>query len=79
MGGCPCRDCGGSQICVHGRRKVVCLQCFGTQICETPHIDFVDGCALKFVDPTGEIYERSVGARKSVCMGANVTTAKNVR
>ena len=29
-----CKECGGSQICEHGRRRSVCKECGGSQMCE---------------------------------------------
>jgi hypothetical protein len=28
-----CRDCGGSSICTHGRRKKRCKECTGASVC----------------------------------------------
>lgn len=29
-----CRECKGSQICIHGRQKAYCIECGGSQICK---------------------------------------------
>ena len=29
-----CKECGGSEICEHGRRRSECKECGGSQICE---------------------------------------------
>ena len=29
-----CKECGGSQICEHGRQRSRCKECGGSQICE---------------------------------------------
>jgi hypothetical protein len=29
-----CIDCGGSQICMHGKRKTRCIDCGGSELCE---------------------------------------------
>jgi len=29
-----CKECGGSQICEHGRRRTQCKECGGSSICE---------------------------------------------
>ena len=29
-----CKECGGSQICEHGRQRHQCKECGGSQICE---------------------------------------------
>ena len=29
-----CKECGGSQICEHGRRRPQCKECGGSSICE---------------------------------------------
>ena len=31
---CVCKECGGSQICEHGRRRSLCKACGGGSICE---------------------------------------------
>jgi hypothetical protein len=32
-----CKECGGSQICEHGRIRSMCKECGGSQICEHGH------------------------------------------
>jgi len=31
---CNCKECGGSQICEHGRQRSRCKECGGARICE---------------------------------------------
>ena len=46
-----CKDCGGSQICVHNKIKSICKDCGGGHICE--HNKKSSACPMS--DPLGHL------------------------